>query len=185
MTNEIVNKLLEEYKKILEEKLGFNEPIPTNEEGKIILAGKRWVMMDVSYFPAFMTSVTEKVVGPIAKEFTYWFGYAYGEKVSERYEKMGIPKEQIIPITFAFAALYTGWSVTKLEELDLDKPYMRTVTFNDFETESAEAIGTKSDLKFLNGVMAGMFGKLTGKKIKVEVKRNSDSSLTAEYSERK
>ncbi|MCD6427429.1 MAG: XylR N-terminal domain-containing protein [Caldisericaceae bacterium] len=185
MANEKVKEILEEYKSIVKEKLGISEPIPVNDEGKIILAGKRWVMMDVSYFPAFMTSVTEEVVGPIAKEFVYWFGYAYGEKTAERYEKTGIPKEQQITITFAFAALYTGWGISKIEELDLDKPYMRTAIFNDFETESAEAIGAEPDLKFLSGVLAGVFGRLTKKKIKVQTSRKDDGSLIVEYLERK
>jgi hypothetical protein len=178
---ETVKGIIESYKELLSKKLGIKETPLANDEGKIILAGRRWILMDVTYFPAFMVKVTEEVVGPIAKEFIYWFGYAYGEKVTERYMEAGIPKEYVLPIVFAFGAVYAGWSVNKIEEFDYEKPYLRTLTFNDFETESAKAVGKDSDLKFSTGVVAGIFHKLTGVKPQVTKKRLKDGSLIVEY----
>ncbi len=177
----IVKDTVDSYRKLLSEKLGIKDQPFANDEGKIILAGRRWILMDVSYFPAFMVKVTEEIVGPIAKEFIYWFGYAYGEKVAERYLEAGIPKEYVLPVVFAFGAVYAGWSVNKIEEFDFEKPYLRTLTFNDFETESAKRVGRNSELKFSTGVVAGIFNELTGKKPRISKKRLKDGSLIVEY----
>ncbi len=178
---ETVKGIIESYKELLSKNLGIKDSPLANDEGKIILMGRRWILMDVTSFPAFMVKVTEEVVGPIAKEFIYWFGYAYGEKVAERYMEAGIPKEHILPIVFAFAAVYGGWSVNKIEEVDYEKPYLRILTFNDFETESAKAVGKDNDLKFTTGVFSGIFHKLTGVKPQVTTKRLKDGSLIMEY----
>ncbi len=176
-----IREAIDSYKKLAFEKLGIEGPPLVNNEGKIIIAGRRWILMDVSYFPAFMIKVTEEVVGPIAKEFIYWFGYAYGEKVAERYLEEGIPKEHVLPVVFAFGAVYAGWGVNKIEEFDYEKPYLRTLTYNDFETESAKRVGRDSELKFSTGVIAGIFNKLTGKKPRISKKRMKDGSLIVEY----
>jgi len=181
---EQIRGIVRSYRELLSEKFGIKDLPLANEEGKIILAGRRWVLMDVSYFPAFMVKVTEEIVGPIAKEFIYWFGYAYGEKVAERYLEMGIPKEGVLPIVFAFGAVYAGWSVNKIEEFDFEKPYLQTITYNDFETESAKLSGKDGELKFSTGVVAGIFNKLTGVKPRISKKRLKDGSLIVEYSAR-
>ncbi len=158
-----IKKTIEEYK-MLTEKLGIKEKPFTNEEGKIIFLGKRWVMLDVDYFPEFMIQVTEKVVGPIAKEFIYWFGYAYGEKIAERQVEKGIPKEYVLPSIFALSALFTGWSIIKIDEMDLEKGYLKAHSYNNFEIESGETIGRKSEVKFGRGVVDGIFSVLVGAK---------------------
>jgi predicted hydrocarbon binding protein len=174
--NEEAKKAMEEYR-ALAEKLGIKEKPFTNEEGKIIFLGKRWVMLDVDYFPEFMIQVTEQVVGPIAKEFIYWFGYAYGEKVAERQIEMEVPKEYIIPSLFASAALFAGWSITKIDEMDLEKGYLKAHSYNNFETESAEKIGRKSEVKFSRGVIDGIFSVLINAKVQSKLKMENDTVI--------
>ena len=171
--NEDAKKIMGEYK-VLVEKLGIKEKPFTNEEGKIMFLGKRWVMLDVDYFPEFMIQVTEKVVGPIAKEFIYWFGYAYGEKVAERQLELGVPKEYVLPSLFASAALFAGWSITKIDEIDLDKGYLKAHTYNNFEIESAKDIGRKSEFKFTRGIMDGIFSVLIGAKTRSTIRTEGD-----------
>jgi len=182
--NEEVSALVEQHKEILKKVLGDGFKQFTNEEGKILFGGKRWVMLDVSIFPALLVKTTSEIVGPMADQFIHWFGYKYGEEVVHRYEKLGVPKEQILPILLAFAAVVAGWSVDKIEEIDYGKPYMRIRVYNDFEMESAEAIGADSSLKFSSGVVAGIFDTITGIKTKIGVTRNPDGSITVEFTKR-
>ncbi len=181
---EEVSALVKQYKELLKKVLGEGFEQFTNEEGKIVFGGKRWVMLDVSIFPALLVKTTSEIVGPMADQFIHWFGYKYGEEVVHRYEKSGVPKEQILPIVLAFAAVVAGWSVDKIEEIDYDKSYMRVKVYNDFETESANSIGTDSSLKFSSGVFAGIFDTITGKKTKISIARNADGSITAEFTRR-
>jgi len=181
---EEVSALVEQHKEILKKVLGEGFVQFTNEEGKILFGGKRWVMLDVSIFPALLVKTTSEIVGPMADQFIHWFGYKYGEEVVHRYEKLSVPKEQVLPIVLAFAAVVAGWSVDKIEEIDYEKPYMRVRVYNDFETESAESIGADSSLKFSSGVFAGIFDTITGKKTKISISRNPDGSITAEFTKR-
>ncbi len=176
--------LVEQHKELLQKVLGEGFGQFTNEEGKIVFGGKRWVMLDVSIFPALLVKTTSEIVGPMADQFIHWFGYKYGEEVVHRYEKLSVPKEQILPIVLAFASVVAGWSVDKIEEIDYEKPYMRVKVYNDFETESANSIGTDSSLKFSSGVFAGIFDTITGKKTKISITMNADGSITAEFTRR-
>jgi predicted hydrocarbon binding protein len=183
-SEEEIKAILEQHKALLKNVLGDTFGQFTNDEGKIVFGGKRWVMLDVSIFPALLVKTTSEIVGPMADQFIHWFGYKYGEEVVHRYEKLGVPKEQILPIVLAFAAVVAGWSVDKIEEVDYEKPYLRVRVFNDFETESAKAIGTDSSLKFSSGVFAGIFDTITGKKTKIAVSRKPDGSIIAEFTKR-
>ncbi len=171
-----IKRTLEGYKALLK-KIGINETPFTNDEGKIMLLGRRWVLLDVDYFPEFMIHVTEQIVGPIAKEFTYWFGYAYGEKVAERQIEMGVPKEYVLPSIFAMAALFAGWSVTKIDKMDLEKGYLKVHSYNNFELDSAKAVGRKTNFKFTRGVVDGIFSVLIGAKTQSKVTLEGDTII--------
>ena len=88
-----VKELRKRYMEVLAQQgLLKDFPILTNDEGKIILGGKRWILMDVEAFPQYVIQTASNLMGErLAQEFIYWFGVAYGEKVAERYLKMGIP----------------------------------------------------------------------------------------------
>ena len=182
--NEEAAKTMKEYKEFLKK---FNVGVSgiVNDEGKIIVAGKRWVLMDASAFPAFMIKTTEDVVGRIAKEFVYWFGYGYGEKVAERQKEFGLTDEQALKVVFAMAACHSGWGIAKIEELNFEKQYMRIKIFNDFESESAEIAGsgTDKDLSFIKGVGAGLVGGITGKKIVAKVTDSNNDYTVMEFRE--
>ena len=181
--NEEAKKAIEEYRELLK-KFNVETSGIVNDEGKIIVAGKRWVLMDASAFPAFMIKTTEDVVGRIAKEFVYWFGYGYGEKVAERQKEMGLTNDQALKVVFAVAACHSGWGIVKVEEIDFDKPYMKIKVFNDFESESAEMIGggADRDLSFIKGVGSGLISGITGKKIIAKV-INADNYTIMEFRE--
>ena len=174
--DEKVKGIIKEYEGLIK-KIGITEKPFTNDEGKIILLGRRWVLLDVDYFPEFMIGVTEQVVGPIAKEFTYWFGYAYGEKVAERQLEMGVPKEYVLPSLFAMAALFAGWSVTKIDEIDLDKGYLKVHSYNLFELDSAKAVGRKTEFKFNRGVIDGIFSVLIDAKTQSKITLDGDTVI--------
>lgn len=183
-SEEEVKAVFEQHRALLKNFLGDAFCQHANNEGKITSIGKRWVMLDVSIFPALLIKTTSEMVGPMADQFIHWFGYKYGEELVHRYKKLGVPKEQILHIVFAFAAVVTGWSVDKIEEVDYEKPYLKTRVFNDFETESAKAMGMDSGFKLSSGVLAGIFDTITGKKTKITVSREPDGSIIVELTKR-
>ncbi len=180
---EETKKLLDYYRNFLSEKIGKENPaVPlVNDEGKLIFDDQRWVLMNVKYFPGYTIKSIQEIVGPIAKEFFYWFGYAYGIQSAEEYLKAGIPKEYILPFAFAIRALYAGWGVAKIYEVDYEKPYLKMTVFNNFETESAKYAGLEPDFKLSAGYVAGLFSKLTGKKIRASEKLSEDGHFIAEF----
>jgi hypothetical protein len=137
----------------------------TNEEGKIIILGRRWILMDVNAFPEYMIKSTANIMGErMAREFIYWFGYSYGEKVAERYLSMGIPKEIIPKITAAISTFVAGWGIPEFLELSLDRGRLVVKLHNDFESESAQINGSEPTNNFFRGMLAGAFAKLIGAK---------------------
>lgn len=137
----------------------------TNEEGKIVLFNKRWILMDVEAFPEYMIKSTANIMGErIAQEFVYWFGYSYGEKVAERYLNIGAPKESIPMIVAATTTLFTGWGIPEILELSLERGKFIAKIYNDFESESATINNAKPTNNFMRGVLAGAFSKLINAK---------------------
>ncbi|WP_041726019.1 XylR N-terminal domain-containing protein [Caldisericum exile] len=160
-----MNELKKQYEMLLKQ-IGIDTTNKiTNEEGKIILFNKRWILMDVEAFPDYMIKSTGNIMGErMAQEFVYWFGYSYGEKVAERYIKLGAQKEVIPSIVAAKTALFTGWGIPEILELSLERGKLLVKIYNDFESESAVLNGSKPTNNFMRGVLAGAFSKLTGSK---------------------
>jgi len=160
-----MEELLKKYENILK---ALNIPTDkklTNNEGKIELLGNRWILMDVSAFPEYMIKSTANIMGEkIAKEFLYWFGYSYGEAITERYVKLGIPKEQIPDILASISTFFIGWGIPEFLELSFEKGKAVVKIINDFETESAIKNGSKPTNNFFKGAIAGMFAKLINAK---------------------
>lgn len=137
----------------------------TNDEGKIILFNKRWILMDVEAFPDYMIKSTANIMGErMAQEFIYWFGYSYGEKVAERYINLGALKELIPSIVAATTTFFTGWGVPEILEMSLERGKLLVKIYNDFESESAISNGSKPTNNFMRGVLAGAFSKLINAK---------------------
>jgi predicted hydrocarbon binding protein len=127
--------------------------------------GKRWILMDVNAFPEYMIKSTADIMGEkMAREFTYWFGYSYGEKVAERYLSMGTPKEMVPKIVGAITTFFAEWGIPEFLELNRDGGRLVAKFYNDFESESAQVNGSEPTNNFLRGVLAGAFSKLIGAK---------------------
>jgi predicted hydrocarbon binding protein len=92
----------------------------------------------------------------MAREFLYWFGYSYGEKVAERYLSMGIPKEIIPKITAAISTFVAGWGIPEFLELSLDRGRLVVKLHNDFESESAQINGSEPTNSFFRGMLAAL-----------------------------
>ncbi|AKG39239.1 hypothetical protein MA03_08395 [Infirmifilum uzonense] len=142
-------------------------PVLTNEDGKIILGGRRWILMDVEAFPSYMIKTASNLMGEkLAQEFVYWFGLAYGEKVAERYQKVGIPNDKIIFLLPMIISVTTGWGVAEIVEYSPQEGRLVAKLYNDFESESAILNGEKPTNNFLRGVLAGIFAKLWNVKVR-------------------
>lgn len=156
-----MEELIKKYEGILKALNISTDKRLTNNEGKVELFGIRWILMDVSAFPEYMIKSTANIMGEkMAREFIYWFGYSYGEKMAERYLQLGIPKENIPEIVSAITTFFTGWGIPEILESDFEKGKILVKVINDFESESAIKNGSKPTNNFLRGVFAGGFAKL-------------------------
>jgi predicted hydrocarbon binding protein len=160
-----MEEIKKEYEEILKV-IGLDKAQKlTNEEGKIMFLGKRWILMNVEAFPEYMIKSTADIMGEkMAREFIYWFGYAYGEVMGETYLKLGTSKEMILKIAGAIATFFTGWGIPEFLELSLDRGRLVVKLHNDFESESAQINGSEPTNNFFRGVLAGAFAKLIGTK---------------------
>jgi hypothetical protein len=160
-----MEEIKKEYEEILKV-IGLDKAQKlTNEEGKIMFFGKRWILMDVNAFPEYMIKSTADIMGEkMAREFIYWFGYAYGEKITEAYIKSGIPKEIIPKINAAMATFFIGWGIPEILELNFERGRLIVKLHNDFESESAQVNGSEPTNNFFRGVLAGIFAKLINAK---------------------
>jgi predicted hydrocarbon binding protein len=160
-----MEEIKKEYEEILKV-IGLDKAQKlTNEEGKIMFLGKRWILMDVEAFPEYMIKSTANIMGErMAREFIYWFGYSYGEKATEWYLSMGIPKEIIPKIAAAISTFIAGWGIPEFLELSLDRGRLVVKLHNDFESESAQINGSEPTNNFFRGLLAGAFAKLIGAK---------------------
>jgi predicted hydrocarbon binding protein len=162
---EKIEALKKEYEEILKV-IGLDKAQKfTNEEGKIMFLGERWILMNVGAFPGYL--IKGNVLGEkLAKEVLYWFGYTYGEVMGETYLKLGTPKEMVLKIAGAIATFFTGWGIPEFLELNLDGGRLVAKFYNDFESESAQINGSEPTNNFFRGVLAGAFSKLIGAKTK-------------------
>jgi len=160
-----MEEIKKEYEEILKV-IGLDKAQKlTNEEGKIMFLGKRWILMNVEAFPEYMIKSTADIMGEkMAREFIYWFGYAYGEVMGETYLKLGTPKEMVLKIAGAIATFFTGWGIPEFLELNLDGGRLVAKFYNDFESESTQVNGSEPTNNFFRGVLAGVFSKLIGAK---------------------
>ena len=157
-----------EMSKGLSKQLGLPAgfPVLTNDEGRIILAGRRWVLMDVESFPIYMIKTLANMVGErLAQEFIYWFGVAYGEKVAERFLKMGVTQDMLPLAIAAFTAVFTGWGIVEVIEYEPENGEAVVKIYNDFESESAIINGSKPTNNFMRGIIAGISSKVSGAKV--------------------
>ncbi len=186
MDNDEIQKIVAQYRSPLSEKLGVKEPPLANSEASDD-CGKALGSDGFFLFSGVYAQSYGRCSRSYCKRVYLLVRVTYGEKVVERYMQMRIPKDSVLPVVFAFGTVYTGWSVNKIEEMDLSKPYLRTRTFNDFETESARSIGKDSELKFSTGVVGVHIRKNYRGKVKPEITRTQldDGSFIVEYSERK
>lgn len=174
--NPEAKKILEQYKQVISSKVNA-ENIIVDEEGRIEIGGTRWILMDIKAFPAYMIKVTKQIVGKMAPQFIYWFGYAYGEDVADRYLSLGMPPEDVVTFIFAFTAAVTGWGIAKVEEFSIEKKYIRIKVWNDFETESNRINNENDTVGFLRGVAAGLFSKILNEKMETAYKIEGDSFI--------
>jgi|GEM_PF-1504649 len=162
---ETLERIKKEYPEIL--KLGGLDASQklTNDDQKIILWGKRFILMGVDAFPAYMIKSTANIMGErIAREFLYWFGFSYGETVAQRYLNIGIPKELVPKYTAAASTLFGGWGISEILEFDLEKGKLVIKVYNDFETESAQLNGAEPTNNFVRGMWAGALSKVINEK---------------------
>jgi len=151
---------IKEFKEVLEE---LAVPQLANEEGKIEALGRRWIVLDVTFFPGFI--LKENLLGEkLVSKFLYFFGYNYGEVVGERYIKMGLSNDKILKVPAAFSTLFLGWGIPEILEVDFEKGRLLVKVTNDFETESAIKNGLEPQNNYLRGVFAGLFSKLINAK---------------------
>jgi len=160
-----MEEIKKEYEEILKV-IGLDKAQKlTNEEGKIMFLGKRWILMNVDAFPEYMIKSTANIMGErMAREFLYWFGYSYGEVLAETYLKLGTPKEMVPKIVGAITTFFTGWGIPEFLELSLERGRLVVKLYNDFESESAQVNGSEPTNNFLRGLLAGAFAKLIGAK---------------------
>jgi predicted hydrocarbon binding protein len=162
---EKIEALKKEYEEILKV-IGLDKAQKlTNEEGKIMFLGERWILMNVGAFPGYI--IKGNVLGEkLAKETLYWFGYTYGEVVAERYLSMGIPKEMVPKVAGAITTFFTGWEIPEILELNFERGRLVAKLYNDFESESAQLNGSEPTNNFLRGMFAGIFAKFINAKTK-------------------
>jgi len=161
-----MEELIQKYKEILKS-LGLDKgPCLTDENGNILLFGKRWILMDVNAFPEYMIKSTANIMGErMAREFIYWFGFAYGDKVMERYLAMGIPEEQAPYVVAAVTSVVTGWGTPEILEYNINTGRLVVQIHNDFETESAKLNNSQPTNNFMRGVLAGGMARIFGSKV--------------------
>jgi len=153
-------------------------PVLTNDEGKIILGGRRWILMDVEAFPQYMIEVVSKLVGErLAQEFIYWFGVAYGEKVVERFQRMGFAPD-LMPLAVAvMASVFAGWCIAEIVEYEPEEGRAAVKIYYDFESESAALNRAKPTNNFLRGVVAGIMSRISQSRVYATAEYKDDHVL--------
>ncbi|MEZ0346145.1 MAG: hypothetical protein ABWK01_06315 [Infirmifilum sp.] len=164
---ERATELRKKYLEVLKQQgLIKDFPVLTNEEGRIILLGGRWILMNVEAFPEHVIQTVSRFVGEkLAQEFIYWFGVSYGEHLVEKYRKMVMTEEQILNLLLMISAVITGFGIGEIVEYSPAAGKAVVRFYNDFEVESARLNGRKPTNNFLRGIAAGVASKLWNAKV--------------------